>query len=125
MEWPMASTRLAREDDMLHLGAGQEFNSTGYLVNFDAWDKDFAISLAQEHGLDLTDCHWLIINFLRDYYMEYGIAPEPRIIIKRLSNKITPDVPCTRRHLEGLFADGGCKLACKIAGLPNCHCSGV
>lgn len=110
---------------MLNQSTGQEFNSKGYLVNFDAWDTDFARNLASDHGLGLTDCHWLIINFLREYYSEYGIAPEPGIIVKTLSEKITPDAPCTRKHLEGLFAEGGCELACKIAGLPNCHCRGV
>ena len=66
---------------MLHHGTDLEFNSKGYLVNFDAWSRDFAITLAKENGIDLTDCHWLIINFLRGYYTEYGIAPEPRTII--------------------------------------------
>ena len=107
---------------MLHQSTGLEFNSKGYLVNFDAWNKDFAITLAKENGVELTDCHWLIINYLRDYYTEYGIAPEPRIIIKNLSHQISPTEPCTRKRLEGLFAQGGCKLACKIAGLQNCHC---
>jgi tRNA 2-thiouridine synthesizing protein E len=110
---------------MLNQSAGVEFNSKGYLVNFDAWSKDLAIKLAKEHDLDLTDCHWLIINFLRDYYSEYDIPPEPGIIIKNLSSQINPDVPCTRKHLESLFAEGGCELACKIAGLPSCHCRGV
>ena len=102
-----------------------EFNSNGYLVNFDAWSKEFAIDMAAEHGLELTDCHWLVIDFLRDYQAEYDMAPDPRVIIKKLSKEINPTAPCTRQHLEGLFGEGGCKLACKIAGLPNCHCRGV
>ena len=110
---------------MLNQSANLEFNSKGYLINFDAWNKDFAVELAKENDLDLTDCHWLIINYLRDYYSEYEIAPDPREIIKKLSKKINPTAPCTRTHLEGLFGQGGCKLACKIAGLPNCHCRGV
>jgi TusE/DsrC/DsvC family sulfur relay protein len=110
---------------MLNQNTNLELNSKGYLVNFDAWDKDFAIQLAKEHKLDLTDCHWLVINFLRDYQSEYGLAPDPREIIKKLSKQINPTAPCTRQHLEGLFGPGGCELACKIAGLPNCHCRGV
>jgi tRNA 2-thiouridine synthesizing protein E len=102
-----------------------EFNNKGYLVNFDAWTKDFAIDMAEEHGLELTDCHWLVINYLRDYQAEYDMAPDPRVIIKNLSKEINPTAPCTRKHLEGLFGEGGCKLACKIAGLPNCHCRGA
>jgi len=102
-----------------------ELNSKGYLRDFDVWNRDFAIALAKENNIELTDCHWLIIDFLRDYYPEYGIAPDPREIIKILGKKINPDVPCTRKHLESLFAKGGCRLACKIAGLPDCYCRGL
>ncbi len=100
----------------------QAFNDKGSLLDYDTWDRDFAIEMARDHGLELTDCHWLIIDFLRDYYAQYEIAPDPREIIKKLSKQINPVTPCTRKHLEGLFGEGGCKLACKIAGLPDCHC---
>lgn len=110
---------------MLNQSSGLELNDKGYLVDFDAWNRGFAVTLAKEHDLELTDCHWLIVDFLRDYFSEYRIAPEPAVIIKNLSSKISPDAPCNRKHLEGLFAGGGCELACKIAGLPDCHCRGV
>ena len=110
---------------MLNQNANLELNSKGYLNNFDAWNEDFAIRLAKEHGLDLTEYQWLVINFLRDYHSEYDIAPGPREIIQKLSKQINPTVPYTKKHLEGLFGQGGCKLACKIAGLPDCHCRGA
>jgi len=80
------------------------------------------MELAKEHGVELTQCHWLIIDFLRGYYLEYGIAPDPREIIKKLGKQINPNVQCTKKHLESLFAQGGCKLACQIAGLPDSYC---
>ena len=110
---------------MLNQSSSLEFNNEGYLANFDAWNKSFAVGLAEEHGLVLTDCHWLIIDFLREYQSKFGIAPDPREIIKSLSKKINPTSPCTKQHLEGMFGQGGCKLACKIAGLQNCHCKSV
>ena len=110
---------------MLNHSTTPEFNSKGYLADFNAWDRDLAVRLAQDHDVELTDCHWLIIDYLRDYYSEYELAPDPREIIKQLSKKITPGTKCTRAHLDGLFGEGGCKLACKIAGLPDCHCRGV
>jgi len=102
-----------------------ELNSEGYLINFNTWNKEFAIAMAKEHDLVLTECHWRIIHFLRDYHAEFGVSPEPREIIKKLGHEIIGEIPCTRKHLESMFADGGCKLACKIAGLPDCHCRGL
>ena len=32
---------------MLNQDAGLEFNSKGYLIDFDAWNKDFAINMAK------------------------------------------------------------------------------
>ena len=110
---------------MLNQNTAFDLNTDGYLINFDAWNEDFAIQLAKDNSLDLTDCHWHVINFLREYQLEYGVAPDPREIIKKLSKKINPTAPCTKQHLEGLFGEGGCKLACKIAGLQNCHCRSV
>ena len=108
---------------MLNSIAGVELNKKGFLVNFDAWNKDVAKALAKKHDLELGDCHWKVINFMRDYFMEYGIAPEPREVIAKLGGQINPLVKCTRKHLEGLFG-GDCKQACQIAGLPDTFCRG-
>lgn len=104
---------------------GLELNGKGYLINYSAWNKDFAMKMAKENNLKLSECHWLIINFLRNYYSEFGVAPDAREVIKTLGKTINPNLSCTRKQLDSLFSNGGCKLACKIAGLPNCHCKGV
>ena len=80
---------------MLNQQADFSLNDKGYLVNFDAWNIDFAIQLAREHGLELTHCHWMVIDYLRDYQGEYGTAPDPRVIIKKLGEQVSPTTPCT------------------------------
>ena len=111
---------------MLNKDARYEINSNGYLSDFNRWSKEFAVDLAADNGVELNECHWHVINYLRDYWAEFGIAPDPRVIINKLSTKINPQGPrCTKSHLEGMFGEGGCKLACKIAGLQNCHCKGA
>jgi tRNA 2-thiouridine synthesizing protein E len=105
-------------------GRELELNRKGHLARFDDWDRDIAQALAEEEGLALTDCHWSVINFLRDYYGTHEIPPSPRVVIKSIGSEISAHVPCTRKHLESLFPGGGCKQACRIAGLPDyyCHC---
>jgi tRNA 2-thiouridine synthesizing protein E len=105
-------------------GRELELNRKGHLARFDDWDRDIAQALAEEEGLALTDCHWSVINFLRDYYGTHEIPPSPRVVIKSIGSELSAHVPCTRKHLESLFPGGGCKQACRIAGLPDyyCHC---
>ncbi|MEA3273975.1 MAG: TusE/DsrC/DsvC family sulfur relay protein [Pseudomonadota bacterium] len=103
-------------------GRALEFNPKGYLVNFDDWNREVGEALAQEEGLQLSDCHWRVIGFLRDYYGEYEHPPSPRLIIKGIGEKLTMNAPCTRKTLEALFPVGGCKQACRIAGLPDFYC---
>ena len=99
-----------------------EFNPKGFLVNFERWDREIAEGLATEEGLALTDCHWAVINFLRDYYGEYEHPPSPRLIIQGVGDQLTVNAPCTRKTLDALFPNGGCKQACRLAGLPDYYC---
>lgn len=94
----------------------------GFLASFDAWDREVAEAMAADQGLILTPRHWLVIEYLRDYYKEFGHPPSPKLVIRAIGDEISPHVPCTRRTLEGLFPAGGCKQACHIAGLPDYFC---
>lgn len=110
----MLSTQIA--------GRELEFNPKGFLSHFDDWSTEVAEAIAGEEGLKLTACHWAVINFLRDYYHEFEHPPSPRLVIKGIGEHLTLNAPCTRRTLEGLFPDGGCKQACRVAGLPDYYC---
>ena len=104
-------------------GRDLELNRKGHLSHFDDWDRDIAEAMAAEEGLRLTDCHWSVINFLRDYYATHEIPPSPRVVIKSIGHEVSAHVPCTRKHLESLFPGGGCKQASRIAGLPDYYCN--
>ena len=104
--------------------AGQklELNQNGHLARFDDWNKEIAEGLAKQEGLSLTDCHWSVINYLRSYYSEFETSPSPRLVIQNIGDKLTMNAPCTRKTLQALFPDGGCKQACRLAGLPEYYC---
>ena len=62
-------------------GKTLETDEEGYLANLADWEKDVADVMAKEDGIDLSDDHWEIINFLREYYEEYQIAPAVRVLL--------------------------------------------
>ena len=63
-------------------GKSFETDEEGYLANINEWESGVAEVMAKEDGVDLTDEHWDIINFLREYYEEYQIAPAVRVLTK-------------------------------------------
>jgi tRNA 2-thiouridine synthesizing protein E len=86
----------------------------GYLVEPGEWNEDLAEYLARMENIKLTDVHWDVIRFMREYYEEHQIAPDARYVIKHLSQHLGADA---RNALFKMFAYGYVKQACKIAGM--------
>ena len=100
-----------------------ELNDSGFMLDYAAWNENVTKEMAQKEGVELTDCHWEVIRFLRDYYGEFEVPPSPRTLIKAVGHQLTLGKKCTRKELEDLFPNGGCKQACRFAGLPTYYCS--
>lgn len=99
-------------------GKSIEVDEDGYLTNLDDWTDGLAGHLASQDGLELTDAHWEVINFLRNYYQQYQIAPMIKILVKEIAKVMGPDKGNTK-YLYQLFPDGPAKQACRYAGLPK------
>lgn len=99
-------------------GKTYETDEEGYLVNLGDWNEEVAAFLAQQEAVNLTDSHWEVINFLRDYYNEFQIAPAVRVLTKAIGKKLGADKG-NSQYLYELFPYGPAKQACKIAGLPK------
>lgn len=95
-----------------------ETDEEGYIQNLADWDTHVAEKMAADDGCDLTDNHWEVINFLRNYYQEYQIAPAVRVLTKAIGKKLGPDKG-NSKYLYELFPYGPAKQACKYAGLPK------
>ncbi len=90
----------------------------GYIVNLADWSEPLAAIIAKSEGLEMTSNHWEVVNFLREYYNEFQIAPAIRVLTKAVGKKLGPDKG-TNKYLYDLFPYGPAKQACKIAGLPK------
>ncbi|HFD81531.1 MAG TPA: TusE/DsrC/DsvC family sulfur relay protein [Gammaproteobacteria bacterium] len=99
-------------------GKTYDTDEEGYLADLSQWDKDVAEAMAKEDGTELTDAHWEVINFLREYYDEYQIAPAVRVLTKAIGKKLGKEKG-NSKYLYELFPYGPAKQACKYAGLPK------
>ncbi len=102
-----------------HEGKSYETDENGYLITLSDWSDDLAGKLAELESIDMTDKHWEIVNFLRNYYEEYQIAPAVKVLTKEIAklNDIKRKEAST--FLYDLFPKGPALQACKIAGLPK------
>lgn len=95
-----------------------EVDEEGYLQNRADWSEEVATAMAKQDNCELTPNHWEVINFLREYYDEYQIAPAVRVLTKAIGKKLGPDKG-NSKYLYELFPYGPAKQACKYAGLPK------
>jgi len=95
-----------------------ETDEEGYLVNLADWTNDVGQEIAKTENIDMSENHWEVVNFLREYYEEFQIAPAVRVLTKAIGKKLGADKG-NSQYLYELFPYGPAKQACKIAGLPK------
>jgi tRNA 2-thiouridine synthesizing protein E len=95
-----------------------ETDEEGYLTNLGDWTEDVANEIAKAENVSMTENHWEVVNFLREYYNEYQIAPAVRVLTKAIGKKLGADKG-NSKYLYELFPYGPAKQACKYAGLPK------
>ena len=101
----MTTTTIAGKDLLV--------DGEGFLQQPDQWSRDIAEAMAADLGLTLTDRHWLVIDYMRQTYLDSGQAPSIRSLGKQSG------VPV--KELYQLFPKGPAKLAAKLAGIPKPH----
>lgn len=93
-------------------GNTYEVDEHGFLQEPERWTEDFARAYALKDGVnELTEEHWKAIGFLRNYYLQNGICPMVRRLIKETGFNL--------KKLYDLFPDGPANSACKWAGIPK------
>jgi len=93
-------------------GAEVEVDEDGFIQEPESWTEQLAAAIAKTEDVpELTADHWKIVNYLRDYYKQFGIAPMIR--------KLCKDTGFPLKEIYEMFPSGPAKGACKIAGLPK------
>lgn len=97
-------------------GRSLEIDDEGYLVDPADWNDEVAVALALREQIALTEEHWTVIRFMREYYDGHQIAPDARHVMKHLA-QAKGEAGSDRNDLFRLFPYGYVKQACKIAGM--------
>ena len=89
-----------------------ETDVEGFVLQSDTWTREVAEVLARDEvECGLTDDHWKVIDYLRQYYLDYGSVPPVR--------KLARDTGCNLKQAYKLFPSGLCMGACRLAGIPR------
>jgi len=84
----------------------------GFLEDPAIWNREVAQDLATTEGIaGLSEDQWKVVNYLREYYLQSGMAPMIRKLCKETGFKLA--------QIYEMFPSGPAKGACKVAGLPK------
>jgi len=93
-------------------GKSIEFDQDGFMTDPGLWDERVATAIATEEGIgEVSEKHWAIVNFIRDYWKEHDLAPPVRLICTEIGVSV--------REIYKLFTSGPARGACRVAGLPK------
>lgn len=85
----------------------------GYLLDPAEWSESLAHELARQENIELTEQHWTVIHFMRDFFAEHQVIPDVRFVIRHLAEHHGG----SRNRVFELFPFGYVKQACRIAGM--------
>ncbi len=86
-------------------------DAEGFLTSYDEWNTDIAGQLAAAIGIELTDAHWKVLEFLREDYKEQGETATLR--------RVSTQAGIAVKQLFTLFPGKPAKKMAYIAGLPK------
>ncbi|MCW3786140.1 TusE/DsrC/DsvC family sulfur relay protein [Plebeiibacterium sediminum] len=87
-----------------------DVNDEGYMTDPSQWDKDVASALAEEIGIELSDKHFEVLDYLREKFKEGEV-----LTIRKVGKSGIVDI----KGLYQLFPGGPLKYSSKIAGIPK------
>lgn len=85
-------------------------NEEGFMTDINQWDKEVAHEIAKSEGIELTDHHFKVLNYLQEQHKN-----EVPLTIRKVGKSGVVDI----KGLYSLFPGGPLKKSSKIAGIPK------
>lgn len=91
-------------------GVAVDVNDEGYFTDPSQWTKDIAAAIAKEEGIELTDKHYEMLEYLRNKQ-----ASGDQLTIRGINKSGIVDV----KTFYQMFPGAPLKKSTKIAGIPK------
>jgi tRNA 2-thiouridine synthesizing protein E len=79
------------------------------------WNRQRSADLATSEGFELTDQHWDVISYLREQYLEHGLARFARTTARALNKQFAAQGG--NKYLHNLFPGGPVTQGSRLANL--------
>ena len=84
-------------------------------LNNQQWSRNKSTKLAKKEGVILNNGHWDVIQYLRSYYLEYGLPRLARTTARSLNQQFAEQGGS--KYLRGLFNAGPVSQGSRLANL--------
>jgi TusE/DsrC/DsvC family sulfur relay protein len=85
-------------------------NDQGYLTDLSQWNRAVGSEIATEKGIEMTDKHWEVID-----YLQTQCRNQVPLTIRKIGKSGVVGI----KEFYALFPEGPLKKASKIAGIPK------
>jgi tRNA 2-thiouridine synthesizing protein E len=93
-----------------YAGVTVDVSDEGYFTNPSQWTKEIALAIAKEEGIELTDKHYQMLDYLRNRFNS-----GEQLSIRGINKSGIVDV----KEFYQMFPGAPLKKATKIAGIPK------
>lgn len=93
-----------------YAGVSVDVTEEGYLTDPSQWTPEVAKEIAKEEGIELTDKHFEVLNFIRNENANGNV-----LTIRKVGKSGIVDI----KGFYDLFPGGPLKKASRIAGIPK------
>jgi tRNA 2-thiouridine synthesizing protein E len=91
-------------------GVNIDVNDEGYMTNSSQWTKEVGAAIAKEEGIELTEKHYVLIDWIRK-----KVADGELLTIRGINKSGIVDA----KDFYQMFPGAPLKKATKIAGVPK------
>lgn len=92
------------------VGVDVDVNDEGYMTDASQWNKEIAAGIAAEEGVDLTEKHFELMNWIRE-----KVASGDTLTLRGIGKSGVVDA----KQFYKMFPGAPLKKATKISGVPK------